>query len=81
MDLKRGLVVFSNAGRDQGNFAVVLEYDGVYAQICDGARRTLENPKRKKQIHLSTTLSFLSEEEMQNDRAIKKALRRFYEHE
>ena len=81
MELKRGQVVFSNAGRDQGRFAVGLEDDGVYAVICDGARRTLEAPKRKKHLHLSKTLTFLSEEEMRSDRAIKKALRRFSEHE
>ena len=47
MELTKGLVVRALAGRDMGNFFVVLSVDGGYALIADGKRRKLASPKRK----------------------------------
>ena len=47
MELTKGLVVRALAGRDMGNFFVVLSVDGGYAFIADGKRRKLASPKRK----------------------------------
>lgn len=52
-DIKVGQVVISKAGRDKEGFFVVLEViDDRYLLLADGKRRTLDNPKRKKAMHL-----------------------------
>lgn len=56
MELSAGEIVRSKAGRDQGQYFVVLEVlDGNYVTICDGKRRKAEKPKRKKKKHLCQT--------------------------
>ena len=77
MEYVRGLIVRSGAGRDRGGFFVVLEADGRYAVICDGQRRSLDHPKRKKQMHLSVTKTVLPESSLQTNREIRSALRGF----
>ena len=77
MDIIRGLVVKSRAGKDKDGFFVVLEFDGTYAIICDGRRRSLLNPKQKKAKHLALTTTKLTEEMMLTDRGIRKALKDF----
>lgn len=77
MDFVRGMVVRSAAGHDRGGFFTVLTVDGVYAVICDGKRRSLAHPKRKKQKHLSATRAVLPEDSMQTNREIRRALGRF----
>lgn len=78
MDFVRGLVVRSAAGHDKGGFFIVLEVvDEQYAIICDGKRRSLEHPKKKKLKHLFVTNTVLPEGSMQTNREIRSALRRF----
>ncbi len=77
MEYVKGLVVRSGAGRDRDGFFVVLEADARYAVICDGKRRSLDHPKRKKQIHLSVTKTVLPESSLQTNREIRRALRGF----
>ena len=77
MDIIRGLVVKSKAGRDKGCFFVVLDFDENYAIISDGKRRTILNPKKKKLKHLSVTGTKLVESSMLTDRGIRKALNEF----
>ena len=60
-----------------GNGIVVLDVDGSYAMICDGKRRTLEKPKRKKYKHLSATKSVLEIGLLNSNKAIRKALSSF----
>lgn len=55
MEFVKGLVVRSKAGHDKGSFYVVLDLETDAAVVCDGNRRALANPKRKKFIHLSPT--------------------------
>ena len=59
MELTKGLVVRALAGRDMGNFFVVLSVDGGYALIADGKRRKLASPKRKNLRHLQRTDQFV----------------------
>ena len=48
-----GNYVLSKAGRDKGKYFIVLSViDENYVMICDGKLRKLENPKKKKIIHL-----------------------------
>ena len=77
MEIKRGTVVRSNAGHDRGLFMAVLEVDGRFALTADGKTRTIISPKRKNLIHLSPTAAVLSDEEMESDSSLRKALRRF----
>ena len=77
MEIKRGTVVRSNAGHDRGLFMAVLEVDGRSALTADGRTRTIISPKRKNLIHLSPTAAVLSDEEMESDSLLRKALRRF----
>ena len=44
-------IVRSLAGHDRGGLFCVLDTDGPYLLLCDGKRRKLENPKRKKAVH------------------------------
>lgn len=77
MEIKRGQVVRSHAGHDKGDFQTVLSTDGIYVVLCDGKRRSLEKPKRKKQIHVAPTGVILSEEVLKTNRLIKNALKPF----
>jgi ribosomal protein L14E/L6E/L27E len=52
MDISKGDVIVSLAGRDRGKHFYVLDLDGDYAFLADGKTRKLENPKRKKLKHL-----------------------------
>jgi ribosomal protein L14E/L6E/L27E len=77
MELRRGTVVRSLAGRDAGSFLVVLSADGSSAAVCDGKRRSLYHPKNKNQKHLSATRTVLPESELKTDRGIRLALKPF----
>ena len=46
-----GQIVRSLAGHDKGALFCVLDTDGGYLLLCDGKRRRLEHPKRKKEKH------------------------------
>lgn len=74
MDIQRGLVVFSKAGHDKGNWFAVLSVEGNMACIADGRRRRLEKPKQKKIRHLAVTNTLLSEEALETNNALHKAL-------
>ena len=51
-----GTIVFSKKGRDKGYpFVVLLSLDDDFVLICDGRRRKVDKPKRKRRKHLSAT--------------------------
>lgn len=79
MELKKGQVVRSIAGHDNGDFQIVLEVQGKYLLLCDGKRHTIEKPKKKKPIHVATTTHIIGEENLCTDRHIRKALKPFKE--
>lgn len=55
--IELGNVVKSIAGRDKGNFFVVVQIDDdeKYVYLVDGNIRKVENPKRKKVKHIELT--------------------------
>ncbi len=55
MEVSIGSIVFSKAGRDKGNYFVIVALDGEYAYVCDGDLRKYEKPKKKKIKHLKVT--------------------------
>ena len=77
MELVKGSVVISKAGRDKGYYLAVTKItdDGVY--VCDGKERPVERPKKKNTLHLAVTRYVLSEEETATNRSLKRALNRF----
>ena len=77
MSIERGTVVKSRAGHDRNGWFVVLSYEDAYAFIANGKSRTISSPKKKKYIHLVLTKTVLSEDEMESDRSILNALKRF----
>lgn len=53
MNLFPAYLVKATAGRDKGKYFAVIEVlDENYVLICDGRRRKLDSPKRKKIKHL-----------------------------
>ena len=77
MELIRGLVVRSAAGRDKGGFFAVLAAGERSAVICDGKRRSLEHPKHKNARHLFPTGTLLPERSLRTNREIRRALAAF----
>ncbi len=59
MEIERGSLVYSIAGRDKGNLFLVLKRDGEFVYLADGALRKTENPKKKKIKHVNKTNTLL----------------------
>ena len=55
MEIKVGSVVRSKAGRDKGDFFIVLAMDGGYVYMANGELRKVDQPKKKKLKHLQGT--------------------------
>ena len=55
MEIKRGSLVYSIAGRDKGSLFLVLKRDGDFVYLADGGLRRCENPKKKKLKHINKT--------------------------
>lgn len=56
MDFRDGNIVLSKAGRDKGNYFVVLAtVDENFVYIADGDLRKVDSPKLKKCKHLENT--------------------------
>lgn len=70
----RGFVVCSKAGRDSGNFMVVLETKDRVVLVADGKKRSIKRPKRKNLKHISLTQSVIPEEQLFTNKSIRHAL-------
>lgn len=77
MELKKGSVVISKAGRDKGYFLVVVDITDEGVFVCDGKERPVERPKKKNPLHLAKTRYVLTEEETATNRSLKRALKQF----
>lgn len=69
-----GKVVLSLAGRDKGKPMAVIACDRETLLLCDGKERPLERPKRKNPKHIRRTEHVLSEEQLQSNRSMRRAL-------
>lgn len=81
MEITVGQIAISKAGHDKGETFVIVSLDSKYVYICDGKHRKLENPKKKKIIHLSLTNTVLEKEAIKTNRQIIKALAIFKKQE
>ena len=86
MEYQIGQVVYSKSGHDKGDVQMVIAVEGEYLLLADGRRRKLENPKRKKQMHVQPTFyvekevaAKLQEGAYVLDADIKKALKKYRE--
>lgn len=55
MEIERGSLVYSIAGRDKGILFLVLKREGDLVYLADGNLRKTENPKKKKLKHVNKT--------------------------
>ena len=76
MELRKGSVVISKAGRDKGYFLAVVDITDEGIFVCDGKERPVERPKKKNPLHLARTNMVLAEEETATNRSLKRALSR-----
>lgn len=70
----KGKIVCSRAGRDKGNFMVVIGEEKEFVFVCDGKERPLDKPKRKNRKHLAVTRGILKEEQYLSNKSLRKAL-------
>ena len=80
MELIRGTVVRSKAGRDGDSFLVVLEVLNGFVLVADGKQRLIERPKRKNVKHIAITELIVKEEQLQTNRSIRHVLSDFKSH-
>jgi large subunit ribosomal protein L14e len=72
VDLQRGQVVISKAGRDSGKAFLIFEMiDDDYVLIVDGQLRKIGNPKRKKKKHLNVTHTVIKDMQRRFEKKIK----------
>ncbi len=74
MELVKGTVAKSIAGRDKGKIQVVVSLGKNNVFVCDGRKRKLENPKSKNLKHLQLTKNVLNKDQILSNSAIRKAL-------
>ena len=55
MEIKVGSIVRSKAGRDKGDFFIVLAMEDGYVYMANGELRKVDQPKKKKLKHLQGT--------------------------
>lgn len=78
MDICKGNLVYSRAGRDKGGLFLVLSAEENYAYIADGNTRKVSAPKRKNIRHLNKTNTVLNMDfDNISDSQVRKALEKF----
>ena len=78
MDICKGSLVYSRAGRDKGGLFLVLSAEENYAYIADGNTRKVSAPKRKNIRHLNKTNKVLNMDfDNISDSQVRKALEKF----
>lgn len=54
-EMNIGQLVLSKAGRDKGNYFLVMEMSGEYLYLADGKHRRMDQLKKKKKKHVQPT--------------------------
>jgi len=75
MDVCKGSLVYSKAGRDKGKLFMVIDLVDGYLYVADGDTRRIGNPKKKKQKHINAT-NFVADIDFDtiSDSVIRKVL-------
>ena len=74
MELVKGTVVISRAGRDKGRLLAVVGNDGRFVLVADGKERPMARPKKKNPLHLAVTKKTVDVEGV-SDKALRRALK------
>lgn len=74
MELVKGQIVASKAGRDVARWYVVAGFEKDRVLLANGAKFTLAAPKPKNIRHISPTRTVLGSGDMQTDDQLKQAL-------
>ena len=61
MEITKGMIVKSKAGRDNGKLFIVINTEGEFVYVANGDTRKTENPKKKKLKHLQLTAHICEE--------------------
>ncbi len=69
-----GQIVLSKAGRDCGTFLVTVGETETDLLVCDGKKRRLEQPKRKRKRHVAVTQTLLSAQQISTNKSIRRSL-------
>ena len=77
MDLVKGTLVRSKAGRDKTRTLAVLDVDGQMLLLADGSTRPIAKPKRKKRRHVAPTTTILESELLKSDQLLSEAIAAF----
>ncbi len=77
MEIQIGLVVYSRAGRDRGEFMAVVEQQEDCVLLCNGKDRPLERPKKKNKKHIGLTNTVLDNGSMSTNRSLRRTLKSF----
>ena len=77
MQIERGRIVRSAAGRDNGYYLAVVEVADSTIRLCDGKERPLTRPKSKNIKHILVTGGMLTDAQLATDRAIRRGLREY----
>ena len=74
MEIVKGSVVRSIAGRDKDVFFIVFEVDDSFVTLVDGRTRRLEKPKTKRKKHVRATKTVLDTTPLTTDRSVRRVL-------
>ena len=74
MDIVKGTVVISKAGRDKGRMLAVLGLENDIAIVADGDLRKIERPKRKKVKHLSLTKTVFDQSVLVSNKLLRESI-------
>lgn len=77
MDLVKGTLVRSKAGRDKTRTLAVLDVDGQMLLLADGRTRSIAKPKSKKRRHVAPTTTILESELLKSDQLLSEAIAAF----
>ena len=76
MEYAAGVVVRSLKGHDKDGLFVIVNSDGKFVWLIDGARRRKHNPKIKNLKHIEKTQTYIPEFDSLSDKALRKKLNR-----
>ena len=75
MSIERGQVIICLAGRDTGEYAVVLDSTDATVTVANGKSRPIARPKVKNLKHVKVTAHRLNIDEMTSDRWLRQQLK------
>ena len=80
MDICKGMLVYSKAGRDKGKLFLVLNTENDFVYLADGDTRRVTKPKKKKLKHVNKTNRILELDfDNVSDSCVRRALSEYSE--